>query len=127
MPLGSGQPTRVLVVDDSPVSRKMLLKLLPQGWSYESSQAGNGQEALAAVAATAPDVVLLDLNMPVMDGYEFLQNLAGAQRRPIVIVISGDIQPIARERALTLGANAFVKKPLSTQAIEAALRDCELM
>jgi two-component system, chemotaxis family, chemotaxis protein CheY len=121
------QQPRVLIVDDSPVSRKLLLKLLPAGWASETAQAGNGQEALAAIAAQRPDVVLLDLNMPVMDGYEFLQSLTVHPEPPVVIVMSGDVQPIARERAVALGASAFVKKPLSTQAIEAALRQCELL
>jgi two-component system, chemotaxis family, chemotaxis protein CheY len=124
---GSPQQPRVLIVDDSPVSRKLLLKLLPAGWAVDTAQAGNGQEALASIAAQRPDVVLLDLNMPVMDGYEFLQSLTVHPEPPVVIVMSGDIQPIARERAIALGATAFVKKPLSTQAIEAALRQCELL
>jgi CheY-like chemotaxis protein len=113
----------ILVVDDSPLSRKLVIRALPPEWQAEVVQAGNGQEALAVLASRPCDLVLLDLNMPVMDGYEFLQALEGRTDRPTVIVLSGDIQPLAQARVRALGARAFVKKPLVAEHIRAALAE----
>lgn len=120
----------VLVVDDSAVSRKMVIKSLPKDWDVAITQASNGSEALAALDAKHHAVVLLDLNMPVMDGYEFLAALlqAGSTReRPIVIVLSGDIQPHAQARVRALGAHAFVKKPVAQATIRDALHECGVL
>jgi two-component system, chemotaxis family, chemotaxis protein CheY len=120
-------PTPVLVVDDSPVSRKMLMKVLPPEWDIEITQAGNGEEALAALKIGNHRVVLLDLNMPVMDGYQFLEALQGTADRPMVIVLSGDIQPLAQERVRALGALAFMKKPVRQNTILDTLKACNIL
>jgi len=118
----------VLVVDDSPVSRKMVIRSLPPGWDISITQASNGSEALAALGVKHHALVLLDLNMPVMDGYQFLEAIASSELvRPIVIVLSGDIQPQAQARVKALGASAFVKKPVGAQTILAALHECGVL
>jgi two-component system chemotaxis response regulator CheY len=118
----------VLVVDDSAVSRKMVIRSLPAGWDVAITQAANGSEALAALGAKHHAVVLLDLNMPVMDGYEFLEVIGSSTLvRPIVIVLSGDIQPQAQARVKALGARAFVKKPVGAQSILDALHECGVL
>jgi CheY-like chemotaxis protein len=118
----------VLVVDDSAVSRKLVIRALPQDWDVAITQAANGSEALAALDEKPHAVVLLDLNMPVMDGYEFLEALGGGTRgRPIVIVLSGDIQPQAQARVRALGARAFVKKPVAATTIRDALAACGVL
>jgi len=120
--------TSVLVVDDSAVSRSIVIRSLPTGWDVVITQASNGSEALAALSAKPHAVVLLDLNMPVMDGYEFLEALrATDQAKPVVIVLSGDIQPQAQARVAALGANAFVKKPVRAQNILSALQSCGVL
>ena len=118
----------VLVVDDSAVSRKMVIRSFPPGWDVAITQAANGIEALAALGDKPHAVVLLDLNMPMMDGYEFLEALgSSALVRPIVIVLSGDIQPQAQARVKALGARVFVKKPIGAQSILDALHECGLL
>lgn len=118
----------VLVVDDSAVSRKMVIRSLPSGWDVAITQASNGSEALAALGEKHHAVVLLDLNMPVMDGYEFLEVVArSALIQPIVIVLSGDIQPQAQARVKALGARAFIKKPVGAQSIRDALHACGVL
>jgi two-component system chemotaxis response regulator CheY len=118
----------VLVVDDSAVSRKMVIRSLPPGWDVAITQASNGSEALVALGEQHHALVLLDLNMPVMDGYEFLEAMGStAAHRPIVIVLSGDIQPHAQARVKALGAHAFVKKPVGAQTILAALHECGVL
>ena len=116
--------TPVLVVDDSALARRLVIKTFPKEWSIEITQAGDGVEAMAAYRAVKPEVIFLDLNMPQMDGYEVLQALRDAGERPCVIVLSGDIQPKAQERIFALGARAFLKKPCNTEDVRTALREC---
>ncbi|HEY0477452.1 MAG TPA: response regulator [Kofleriaceae bacterium] len=120
--------TPILVVDDSAVSRSIVIRSLPRGWDVTVTQAGNGQEALIALRNKPHAVVLLDLNMPVMDGYEFLEAINGSElARPVVIVLSGDIQPGAQARVKQLGAHAFVKKPVRADSVLDALREAGVL
>ena len=115
-------PTPILVVDDSPMARKMLIKALPSSWDVDITQAGNGEEALAAYRAGKADIMFLDLTMPVMDGFQVLEVLQKEGLNSFVIVVSADIQPMAQERVKRLGAMAFIKKPVSPDVIESALK-----
>lgn len=115
-------PTPVLVVDDSPMARKMLIKALPSNWDVQISQASNGLEALDAYRAGKADVMFLDLTMPELDGYGVLAALQKEGLNCFVFVVSADIQPIAQERVKQLGAMAFVKKPVTAEAIESVLK-----
>lgn len=118
----------ILIVDDSRVSRSIVIKCLPPGWDVAITQAGNGSEALEALIQKPHAVVLLDLNMPVMDGYQFLEAVKlSALAMPIVIVVSGDVQPRAQARVRELGARAFVKKPLRPASVLDALRECGVL
>ncbi|GAA5786526.1 response regulator [Chitiniphilus shinanonensis] len=105
------------------MARKMLIKALPAGWDVEITQAGNGVEALAAYRAGKAEVMFLDLTMPELDGYGVLETLQSEGLNSFVIVVSADIQPLARERVKQLGALAFVKKPVDPAQIEAILRE----
>lgn len=117
----------ILVVDDSPMARKMLIKALPAQWNAEITQAGNGIEALAAYKAGKIDLMFLDLTMPEMDGYQTLEALRAQELNCIVIVVSADIQPIAQERVLKLGAAAFIKKPVDITKLEPILHQFGLL
>lgn len=117
----------ILVVDDSPMARKMLIKALPADWGANISQAGNGIEALAAYRSGKVDLMFLDLTMPEMDGYQTLEALRKEELNCIVIVVSADIQPIAQERVLSLGAAAFIKKPVDIQKLEPILKQFGLL
>jgi CheY-like chemotaxis protein len=118
----------ILIVDDSRVSRSIVIKCLPPGWDVAITQAGNGREALAALGDKPHAIVLLDLNMPVMDGYQFLEAIQGSPlAMPLVIVLSGDIQPQAQARVRELGARAFVKKPVRPESVLDALRECGVL
>ncbi len=115
-------PVSVLVVDDSPIARKMLIRSLPGTWDIEIAQAGNGLEALAAYRAGRVDLMFLDLTMPEMDGYEVLETLRREDLNCLVIVVSADIQPRAQERVLEMGAIAFIRKPVDADKVETVLR-----
>lgn len=116
-------PVSVLVVDDSAMARKMLIKSLPAHWEMEITQASNGVEAVEAYRAGKAEIMFLDLTMPIMDGYQVLETLRQEDMNSLVIVVSADIQPIAQQRVKSLGAIAFVKKPVSPEVIESVLKD----
>ncbi len=113
----------ILVVDDSAMARKMLIKSLPTDWDVSISQAANGVEAMAAYREGKAAVMFLDLNMPEMDGYQVLEALRKEDMNSMVIVVSADIQPIAQERVMSMGAIAFIKKPISFDALNSVLKE----
>jgi len=115
-------PVAALVVDDSPMARRMLVRSLPHDWDVNIAQGGSGREALAAYRAGSVDVMFLDLTMPEMDGYEVLETVRREGLNCLVIVVSADIQPLAQERVLALGAVAFIKKSVDADKVEAVLR-----
>lgn len=119
--------TSILVVDDSPMARKMLIKALPAQWQVTIAQAGNGQEALAAYRSGKVDIMFLDLTMPEMDGFQVLETLQREDLNCFVIVVSADIQPQAKQRVFQLGAMAFLKKPVNASEVEAVLREFGFM
>lgn len=114
--------TPITIVDDSAMSRKLMIRALPPNWSVDITQAANGKEALDAYHAGKADVMFLDLTMPVMDGYEVLETLKKEGLNTFVIVVSADIQPKAQERVMQLGATAFIKKPVSTEEVARILK-----
>jgi CheY-like chemotaxis protein len=111
---GSTKPgrSRVLIVDDEPITR-MLVKLLLERDGFTVFEAQNGDEAIATAAREHPDLVLLDLNMPVMDGYEAIHHLRhnpSLARLPIIVLTSED-GPTVERRVLAMGANDYMIKP----------------
>lgn len=113
--------TPVLICDDSSFARKQMARALPRDWDVEVSFAGNGEECLEALRAGKGDILFLDLNMPVLDGYGVLEAIRREDLNTLVIVVSGDVQPEARERVIRLGAMDFVKKPIDSDTIGAIL------
>jgi chemotaxis protein CheY-P-specific phosphatase CheC len=114
--------TPILICDDSSFARKQMARALPAGWDVDVSFAENGAEGLEVIRAGKGEIVFLDLNMPVMDGYEVLQAIRSEDLPAMVIVVSGDIQPEAHERVTKLGAMAFVKKPIDAEELNVVLR-----
>ena len=109
--------TPVLICDDSSVARKQMARTLPSDWDIEVSFAKHGEEAIAAIKEGLGDILFLDLNMPVMDGYQTLEEIKRLDLPTLVIVVSGDIQPEAHKRVKDLGAVEFIKKPTSKEAL----------
>lgn len=110
-------PTQVLICDDSNVARKQMARTLPSDWDMTVHFAANGAEGIDAIKDGRGEVLFLDLNMPVMDGYEVLQAIRDQDLPAMVIVVSGDIQPEAYQRVMALGALDFIKKPASDEQI----------
>lgn len=99
------------------MARKQVAKALPEGWDVRISYASNGLEALAAIRQGKGEMVFLDLTMPEMDGFGVLETIRKEDLKSVVIVISGDIQPVARDRVLQLGAIDFIKKPVNQEKL----------
>ncbi|MFF7710856.1 response regulator [Pseudomonas sp. NPDC007930] len=117
----------LLICDDSNMARKQLLRALPEEWSVSITQASNGRQGLEAIRQGLGQVVLLDLTMPEMDGYQVLAAMREEGLRARVIVVSGDVQEEAVRRVLSLGAMAFVKKPAEPAELRRVLTHCGLL
>jgi chemotaxis protein CheY-P-specific phosphatase CheC len=111
----------VLICDDSNLARKQMARALPEQWQQNIQFAGHGGEALDILQRQPIDLLFLDLNMPVLDGYQVLAAIAQQQIQVKTIVVSGDIQPEARERVLFFGALDFIKKPVDQQKLNDVL------
>ncbi|APU31800.1 response regulator [Ectopseudomonas chengduensis] len=116
----------LLVCDDSNMARKQLIRALPPEWPVSLSQANNGEEALALIRQGLGPVMLLDLTMPVLDGYQTLAALRAEGLSSKVIVVSGDVQEEAVRRVRELGALAFIKKPADPETLRQTLIDLKL-
>lgn len=116
----------VLICDDSLVARKQVAKCLPQDWDVAIHFAKHGGEAIESLKASKGQILLLDLNMPVMDGYQTLEAINQLGLKTNVIVVSGDVQPEARERVMKLGALEFIRKPVNPTELMAVLTKHEL-
>lgn len=102
--------SRLVVVDDEPGLRRLLILLLERDGRFEVvGEAADGEEALAAVDRSDPDLLLLDLGLPGLDGLEVLQRLGGRQR-PTTVVLTGFADDATLEQARNLGASAALVK-----------------
>lgn len=110
--------TAVLICDDSNLARKQLARILPQEWQSTLFFAGHGGEALDILQNQAIDWLFLDLNMPVMDGYQVLDEIKQRGLKLNIVVVSGDVQPEAFERVKQLGALDFIRKPVDAHKLQ---------
>ena len=108
----ASQPATLLIVDDEPQVK--LLETLLQHEGYQTLCAGSGEEALQLVAQQPPDLILLDIMMPGMDGYEVASQLKGDETTAgiPIIMLSALSEPSARVSGLETGAEEFISKPV---------------
>jgi len=121
----SGNPFRVLVVDDDPGIRKMIVAALRRDERYEFFEAPNGRDALEIMRSRRPDVVVLDLMMPILSGWDVLREREHDVRlREIpVIIVSANRDPDLAI-AVDKGICAFLPKPFDIGALSALVRSC---
>ncbi|MCO7227179.1 response regulator [Pleionea sp. CnH1-48] len=117
----------VTICDDSNLARKQMARALPPEWDVSITFAKHGQEGIEAIENGLGEVLFLDLTMPVKDGYEVLEHIREHDLNTMVIVVSGDVQPTARERVKSLGALEFIKKPIKGDQIAMILEEFGLL
>ncbi|HHB1594898.1 TPA: response regulator [Vibrio campbellii] len=113
----------VLICDDSALARKQMARSLPATLNADVTFAIHGKNALEELAQKEFKLMFLDLTMPEMDGFETLENMKRLGIQTPVVVVSGDIQPKAKERVFALGAKAFIQKPIGKDELKATLKD----
>ena len=108
-----------LVVDDSRVVRKVARRIV-EDLGFQCNEAEDGQQAVASCEKNVPDVILLDWNMPVMSGIEFLEKLRKMKdgKIPKVIFCTTENDMAHIQRALAAGANEYIMKPFDSEIIE---------
>lgn len=120
-----GEPRSLLVVDDRRENRLVLVNLLePLG--FRVAEAANGQEALDFLANEIPDMILTDLVMPVMDGFELARRVRGRLNLADlpVVAVSASVFDVHREESVLAGCNAFIPKPIRAERLLSIMQDC---
>jgi two-component system chemotaxis response regulator CheY len=110
---------RCLVVEDSQTMRKMLAESLARIPGMEVVEAENGLTGIRALATQQFDLVVTDLNMPVMDGLKLIRHVRGDPRheKTPIVIITTESAPNDRDRAMALGANAYIEKPIQAPRV----------
>ena len=119
---------RILLVEDHPINRQMCLLML-EIFGIAADSAKNGREAMAAIEEKNYDVILMDCNMPEMDGYETTKSIrqleatrhAGLERRVQIIALTANVLRDAREQCLAIGMDDYLTKPFSSSELRAVL------
>ncbi|SHL90534.1 response regulator transcription factor [Vreelandella subglaciescola] len=111
-------PAQVLVVDDEP-NILLSLEFLMQQAGFDVTTAADGESALERIDAGLPDLLLLDISLPGISGFDVLERLraAAATRRLPIIMLTAHGREVEREKGMALGADDYITKPFSTQAL----------
>src|SRR5690606_3818844 len=121
--MGTGRMKQCLIVDDSRVIRKVSRHIV-ESFEFEVTEAENGQDALAKCAIAMPDLILLDWNMPVMNGIEFLGALrsqdGGSRPKVVFCTTENDVAHI--REAIEAGADEYVMKPFDHDTLQMKLQ-----
>lgn len=112
-----------LVVDDSKISRKWLIEMIPPKIVEHTTiiEGCNGEEAIALYKEHTPDIVFLDITMPVIDGIETLKMIRNINPEAIIVMVSADRQKSTQATVLALGAKAVLAKPVDGNEFRATL------
>ena len=121
--LANRHPLRILLVEDNPINQKLALRLLSR-MGYEADVAGNGVEAVEAVGRRAYDLVLMDVQMPEMDGLEATRTIVErveAARRPRIVAMTANAMAGDRESCFAAGMHGSLAKPIRVEELVDAL------
>jgi len=124
--LGQQRPLRILVAEDNPVNQLVAVRLLER-MGYRADVASNGVEALEAVHRQQYDVVLMDMQMPEMDGLEAARRITSAcdvRERPRLIALTANALKEDRQACLDAGMDDYLTKPMRVDQLQAALLRC---
>ena len=110
--------TKILIVDDEP-DILLMLRVNLESEGYETALAADGETALRRIDEVHPEVMLLDVMMPVMDGWSVLEHLADREGAPRVVVLSAKTEESDIAKAMSLGATEYVTKPFDLDKVVA--------
>ncbi len=113
---------KILIVDDSIVARMGMRNAIPKDHLYELYEAADGFAGVEEFKKAKPDVTFLDLTMPVMTGFQALEEIKKIDKDAIVFVVTADIQTQTIETVMKLGACMVLKKPATKEDIRNALQ-----
>ena len=116
---------KILVVDDSPISIKIIKSCIPKDAGYELFDAADGQMAVEKYKEIKPDLTFMDLTMPVMTGFQALEEIMKMDTKAMVIILTADVQIKAIAKAHDLGAFSVLKKPPSKESVAGAIKEAE--
>lgn len=116
---------KILIVDDSPISVKIIKSCIPKDMGCELFDAADGQMGVDKYKEIKPDLTFMDLTMPVMNGFQALEEIIKFDPRATVIILTADVQIKAVAKAHDLGAFSVLKKPPSKEAIIAAIKEAD--
>ncbi len=112
-----------LVVDDSKISRKWLIEMIPPKILEHTIviEGTNGEEAIALYKEHQPDIVFLDITMPVIDGIAALKEIKAFHAEAVVVMVSADRQKSTQEHVISLGAHSVLSKPVDGNVFRTTL------
>lgn len=116
---------KILIVDDSPVSIRILKSCIPKDQGYELFDAADGRQGVDKFLEIRPDMTFMDLTMPVMNGFEALEEILKNDQKAIVVIATADVQIKAIAKAHDLGAFSVIKKPPTKDNIGAAIAEAQ--
>lgn len=113
----------ILLADDNAPSRELMREIL-ESCGYDVAEAANGREALDLIRKSPPDIVLLDLQMPVMDGFAVIHAVRSDERLRLLTVIALTASAMLgdRERAIAAGFDSYIAKPISLESVRNQIR-----
>jgi CheY-like chemotaxis protein len=123
--MAARHPLRILLAEDNVVNQKLALRLLSQ-MGYRADLASNGIEAIEAVARQTYDLILMDVQMPEMDGLEASRRLSSLPTRPRIVAMTANAMQGDREACLAAGMDDYITKPIRVDALVQALLQCEV-
>jgi CheY-like chemotaxis protein len=111
--------SKILIVEDEKVIRELLSEIFSILEDCTLLFSRDGEEGLQTARANSPDVVLLDVQIPKLNGYEVCRSIKSdpSLSHTRIVMLSGMVQPADRQRALEAGADAFIKKPFNVDAL----------
>jgi len=112
---------KILIVDDTPVSRRILKSCITRAEQYEFFEAGDGVEGLELFKTERPDLTFMDINMPKMSGIECLGAIRQVDPHAAVVMCSSEINPESLATVTSLGAVSVIHKPPTKEAVQQAI------
>jgi len=116
---------KILIVDDSSISVKIIKSCIPNDKDYELFDAADGQIGVDKYKELKPDLTFIDLTMPVMNGFQALEEILKLNQKAVVIILTADVQIKAIARAHDLGAFSVLKKPPDRESIAKAIKEAD--